>query len=97
MTQDITDFPFEIDREYLQLVKPQGYLRTWHRSLQNRADNFYTVGVELTFSEAGTEVAGQKVGGTETAEEDKLFQELNLKENIYVVNDLHSFNFDTMT
>ena len=38
MEQTVTEMPMDITNEYITLVKPQGFLRYWYRSLYSGPD-----------------------------------------------------------
>jgi uncharacterized protein YndB with AHSA1/START domain len=95
MVQTISSWPFDINADYLKVVKPQGLLRTWYTPGQQRPGNEFEFGVELTFEMSGTEVSGKLVGGINTYNESDVL-DIHFNELNYAMNDLHSFDFDTL-
>ncbi len=98
-SQDIKleDFPWDIDKDYLQLVKPNGYFRTYLRSALTRPAVEFSFSYEVKFSDGGTEVAGKTVGITTANLLEDDYGRPELHDFFLNVEDLHSFDFDTAT
>ena len=93
--QDITEWPFEMDADYFKNVKPRALFRSWFTPEDKRASFDFNYGVQLAFYNGDQEVAGKTIGSFKNYIEKEAFAEEYLEIN-HMINDLHSFDFDTI-
>ncbi len=87
-------WPYDIDKDYLQNVKPNGLFRTWWFSPLSGSDNI-DLEIKLEFYDGGLHVAGQDIGEVVTVSE-TVFNSDGYRPQYYPIFDVHSFDFDTI-
>ena len=98
LVQDISQdmWPFDIDVDYLKAAKPNGLLRTWYNTEDQRAGSLFDLEFKIIFMDAGQPVANKEIGTTLTDLDEADFNEDWFKELNFEILDLYSFDFDTI-
>ncbi len=85
-------WPYDIDKDYLKAVKPNGLLRSWWFC---KTDTSATLQFKAQFYNAGTLVDGQDIGQDWTIASGEFYTNIH-KVIFHPIQDLHSFDFDTI-
>ena len=90
--QDIEAFPYKMNMDYFQAIKPQAFARTWIAS-ENSGSAEFDYGIVLSFYNADEEISDKSIDGIKKYLESNLNIE-EFKEVTTTIKDLHSFQFD---